>query len=98
MGVKKSERSVPVPVDGGALVAHEINNPLASLLNLLYLLYLMKAEASFTEKGRHYLALAEEEIHRISQIAHGAMKGFRCPMGPQDTDAVGAAAGKYSVA
>jgi signal transduction histidine kinase len=72
-----------VPGDGGALVAHEINNPLASLLNLLYL---MKAEATFTEKGRHYLALAQEEVHRISQIAHGAMKGFRSPVGPQDTD------------
>lgn len=35
-----------------ASAAHEINNPLDSLLNLLYLL---ETEATLTEKGRHYL-------------------------------------------
>jgi signal transduction histidine kinase len=50
-----------------ASAAHEINNPLDSLLNLLYLI---EAEAKLTEKGRHYLALAKEEVRRISQIAH----------------------------
>jgi two-component system, NtrC family, sensor kinase len=47
--------------------AHDINNPLDSLLNLLYLI---EAEANPSEKGRHYLALAKEEVRRISQIAH----------------------------
>jgi len=47
--------------------AHDINNPLDSLLNLLYL---VEAEANPSEKGRHYLALAKEEVRRISQIAH----------------------------
>ena len=64
-----------------ALLAHEINNPLDSLLNLLYLV-----EAEATPTGRHYLALAEEEVHRISQIAHGALDRFRRPVGPQDTN------------
>lgn len=85
MFVKKSEQRVRAPAEGGALaasLAHEINNPLDSLLNLLYL---VKAEA-LTEKGRDYLALAEEEVHRISQIAHGAMDRFRSPIGPQDTN------------
>lgn len=50
-----------------ASAAHEINNPLDSLLNLLYLL---EGEATLTEKGRHYLTLAKEEVRRISQIAH----------------------------
>ena len=83
MGIEKAER-VGAPAEGSALgasLAHEINNPLDSLLNLLYLI-----EAEATPTGRHYLALAEEEVHRISQIAHGAMDRFRSPVGPQDTN------------
>ena len=64
-------------------MAHEINNPLDSLLNLLYL---MEAEANLTEKGRHYLTLAKEEVHRISQITHEVMNEFRFTVSPQDTN------------
>ena len=80
---KKAERLRAPAADSalGASLAHEINNPLDSLLNLLYLI-----EAEATPTGRHYLALAEEEVHRISQIAHGAMDRFRSPVGPQDTN------------
>ena len=83
LGFEKAERG-RAPEDGSALgasLAHEINNPLDSLLNLLYLI-----EAETTPTGRHYLALAEEEVHRISQIARGAMDRFRSPVGPQDTN------------
>ena len=81
MGVDKGDR-VRAPADGSsASLAHEINNPLDSLLNLLYL-----TESEATPTGRHYLALAEKEVHRISQIAHGAMDRFRSPVGPQDTN------------
>jgi signal transduction histidine kinase len=38
--------------------------------NLLNLLYLLEGEATLTEKGRHYLSLAKEEVRRISEIAH----------------------------
>lgn len=58
-----------------ASAAHEIKNPLDSLLNLLYLL---EAEATLSEKGRSYLALAKEEVSRLSQIAH-AMLGQAKP-------------------
>lgn len=73
-------------VGGDALVAsfaHEINNPVDALLNLLYLL---EAEDTLSESGRHYLALCKEEVHHISQIAHGALDHFRSPGGPQDTN------------
>jgi signal transduction histidine kinase len=83
LGDEKVDR-VRAPAAGGALgasLAHEINNPLDALLNLLYLI-----EAEATPTGRHYLVLAQEEVHRISQIAHGAMDRFRSPVGPQDTN------------
>jgi two-component system, chemotaxis family, CheB/CheR fusion protein len=65
-----------------ASLAHEINNPLDSVLNILYL---VKAEA-LTDKGRQYLALAEEEVRRVSQIAHDAMDSFRDRTARKDTD------------
>ena len=86
MDVNQSERNLQAHAGSDSLVAslaHEINNPLDALLNLLYLL---EAEDTLTEKGRHYLAHAKEEVHRISQIAHGAMNQFRSPAGPQDTN------------
>lgn len=64
-----------------ASFAHEINNPLDSLLNLLYL---VETEATLTEKGRDYLKLAEEEVQRVSQIAHAALDDFRERAGPKD--------------
>jgi signal transduction histidine kinase len=58
-----------------ASAAHEIKNPLDSLLNLLYLL---EAEATLSEKGRSYLALAKGEVSRLTEIAH-AMLGQAKP-------------------
>lgn len=55
-------------------IAHEINNPLDALVNLLYL---MEHEAAVTEKGYQYLQLAREEVGRISQIVHAAMDELR---------------------
>jgi two-component system NtrC family sensor kinase len=71
----------PLPVSA----AHEINNPLDSLLNLLYLL---EAEATLTEKGRHYLTLAQEEVRRISQIARDMLKQHRVEPTAEKTNVV----------
>jgi two-component system, chemotaxis family, CheB/CheR fusion protein len=65
-----------------ASIAHEISNPLDALLNLLYLI---EAEAILTEKGRHCLALAREEVNRVAQIAHEALTDYRAMPGPKDT-------------
>ena len=35
---------------------------------------MVESESSLSEKGRRYLSLAKEEIHRIAQIASGALK------------------------
>jgi signal transduction histidine kinase len=57
-----------------ASFAHEINNPLQSLTNLLHLM--AEEEATLSGEVRHYLTLAREEAGRISQIVHAAMNRF----------------------
>jgi two-component system CheB/CheR fusion protein len=37
----------------------------------------LRAEITFTEKGRNYLRLAEDEVRRISQIAHSVLQDSR---------------------
>jgi PAS domain S-box-containing protein len=53
-------------------MAHEINNPLDSLANLLYLL---EHQAGLDNAGREQVKLASEELERITQIARN-MLGF----------------------
>lgn len=65
--------------------AHEIHNPLDSLLNLLYLI---EAEATLTATGHHYLLLAQEEVRRISQIAGDVLNQQRARTIPENTDIV----------
>jgi signal transduction histidine kinase len=66
-----------------ASVAHEINNPLDVLLNLLSLI---EPEAILTQQGRQYLSLAREEVNRISEIAHTALHEFRDSPRPHKTN------------
>jgi len=53
-------------------VVHEINSPLDSLANLLYLL---EHQSGLDETGRQQIKLASEEVGRISQIVRN-MLGF----------------------
>lgn len=66
-----------------AQVAHEINNPLETLVNLLYLL---ETEATFSAKGRQYLLLAREEVFRLSKIAHQALDQKKVVEMPERAD------------
>ena len=54
-----------------AVVAHEINNPLAALMNLHFL---MKAE-DLPERARQYLEMADHELTRMTHITIQAL-GF----------------------
>ena len=47
------------------IIAHEINNPLAAITNLFYLL---RNHPSLNEDARHYAELAEQELQRVSHI------------------------------
>jgi PAS domain S-box-containing protein len=56
-----------------ATIAHEINNPLEALTNLLYL---MRPTIS-GDVGREYLANAESELQRVSHIAKQTLGYYR---------------------
>lgn len=75
----------PPPSENGngiSSLAHEINNPLEALHQLHYLI---EKEGTLKEKGRQYLALARDEVQRISQILHAAME-LRDSGNPEETD------------
>jgi PAS domain S-box-containing protein len=56
-----------------ALIAHEINNPLESVTNLLYL---ARTSQDFAEV-QDYLATAEEELQRVSLITNQTLRFHR---------------------
>ena len=56
-----------------ATIAHEINNPLESVMNLLYLMRPMITAA----EGTQYLDLAEVELGRVSHIAKQTLGYYR---------------------
>lgn len=57
-----------------ATIAHEINNPLEAVVNLIYLARLNPA---VNEQVREYLRLAEHEIERVSLIARQTLGYFK---------------------
>jgi PAS domain S-box-containing protein len=57
-----------------ASIAHEINNPLEAITNLLFLL---QQEEQLSSMGQEYLSLAEQELSRVSQIATQTLRFHR---------------------
>ncbi|HEY2014904.1 MAG TPA: PAS domain S-box protein [Bryobacteraceae bacterium] len=57
-----------------ATVAHEINNPLEAVTNLIYL---ARQEANLSETTRNCLAAADEELQRVSHIARQTLGFYR---------------------
>jgi PAS domain S-box-containing protein len=56
-----------------ATIAHEINNPLEAVMNLLFLL----REKITDNEGLAYLAAAEEELGRVSHVAKQTLGYYR---------------------
>ncbi len=56
------------------IIAHEINNPLAAITNLLYLIH---ENASLDEAGRHIANLADQELQRVSHITRQTLTFYR---------------------
>jgi signal transduction histidine kinase len=75
-------RSEKLAVTGrlAASIAHEINNPLEAVTNLLFL---MRGEAS--DRQKQYLAQAEQELARVAEITKQTLRFYREPSQPTAT-------------
>ena len=61
-----------------ASIAHEINNPLEAVINLLYLL----DQQPLDVESRHYANMAQQEIARVSQITQQTLRFYRQSSNP----------------
>ncbi|MGC2635729.1 MAG: ATP-binding protein [Acidobacteriaceae bacterium] len=66
-----------------ATIAHEINNPLESVLNLIYLARTSRQQEATVHE---YLVTAEKEITRVSHIARHTLGFYRETSVPVDID------------
>jgi len=57
-----------------ATIAHEINNPMESVVNLLYLL---ANDSGLTEQQRKFVHMADQEISRITHIVQQTLGFYR---------------------
>ena len=77
---KRSEealrRSEKLAVTGrlAASIAHEINNPLEAITNLLFL---MRNVTSLDEQAQNYISMAEHEVRRIAEITQQTLRFYR---------------------
>jgi signal transduction histidine kinase len=63
-----------------ASIAHEINNPLESVMNLLYI----ARREDDTELTREHLAMAERELQRVSAITNQTLSFHRQSSAPRE--------------
>lgn len=77
-------RSEKLAVTGrlAASIAHEINNPLEAVTNLLYLIRLSPGSAEVAR----YLTEAEQELARVAEIAKQTLRFYREPNHPIPTE------------
>jgi PAS domain S-box-containing protein len=66
-----------------AAIAHEINNPLEGVTNLLYLL---ENHPSLDANARRYARMAQEEVARVARIARQTLAFYREPTVPVPVD------------
>lgn len=65
-----------------ASIAHEINNPLEAVTNLLYILRTEQNE----EQRQQHLTLAEAELARVTEITTNTLRFYRDPIGDSEVD------------
>jgi PAS domain S-box-containing protein len=62
-----------------ASIAHEINNPLEAITNILFLL---KNYTGLQDQAVNYVSMAEYEVRRISEITQQTLRFYRQPTMP----------------
>lgn len=79
-------RSEKLAVTGrlAASIAHEINNPLESVTNLLFL----ARSEQLTEAAQDYLQQAEHELARVTEIAKHTLRFYKEPNQPTQVDLI----------
>lgn len=79
-------RSEKLAVTGrlAASIAHEINNPLEAVTNLLYLVRAQTASA----EALHYLDDADHELARVAEITKHTLRFYREPNQPVPVDLI----------
>jgi signal transduction histidine kinase len=77
-------RSEKLAVTGrlAASIAHEINNPLEAVTNLLFLMRSTEDSA----QAHKYLAAADQELARVAEITRQTLRFYREPSHPVDTE------------
>lgn len=80
-------RSEKLAVTGrlAASIAHEINNPLEAVTNLLYLM----RGCEDGDKKKNYLEAADQELARVAEITRHTLRFYREPNHPVDTQVEG---------
>lgn len=66
-----------------ASLAHEINNPLSSITNALYLL---KHHSGLDPKAQNFVGIASTELARMSRIVKQSLSYYRSRVLPKDVD------------
>lgn len=66
-----------------ATIAHEINNPLEAVTNLLFI---CQADPALPEHLRQYMSQADQELGRVSHIARQTLGFYRDTSRPQNVD------------
>jgi PAS domain S-box-containing protein len=76
--LRKSEK---LAVTGrlAASIAHEINNPLEAITNLLFLL---RNYTTIDERALNYVAMAEYEVRRVAEITQQTLRFYRQTTSP----------------
>lgn len=77
--IRESQKLVTIGRLSG-MITHEINNPLAAIANLLYLL---NNEGSLSANALKYLQLAEKEMERVVQISRQTLSFYRETNAPE---------------
>lgn len=67
------------------IIAHEINNPLAAITNLFYLL---RNNPSLNQEGQRVADLAEEELKRVSHITRQTLTFYREAKAPMTVSVI----------
>ena len=81
VALRKSER-LAVAGQLAASIAHEINNPLEAVTNLIYLLNTRATD----DETRQYCAMAQRELSRITDISGQTLRFYRKSSKPVETD------------